>query len=99
MLVGLYNKLLQYNDFQIKLNKRRIYLYIFLVLKFQEGSGEMKIMGHNSSLIIDPVAYKHQGTYICLAENFIKGNERRLQSEAIQVEVVGEFKTCQLNTD
>ena len=54
-----------------------------------DGSEDMEVVGHNSTLIIDPVTYKHQGTYMCWASNFIKDTERRIKSQAIRLEVTG----------
>lgn len=54
-----------------------------------EGSDRAQVRGHNASLTIEAVTYGHQGSYVCVATNEIKGHERRVQSEPIRLEVVG----------
>ena len=55
-----------------------------------EGAERANIRGQNATLVLDSVTYAHQGNYVCVATNTIKGKERRMQSQPIQLEVVGE---------
>uniref|UniRef100_A0A2P2I5N8 Kin of IRRE-like protein 3 n=1 Tax=Hirondellea gigas TaxID=1518452 RepID=A0A2P2I5N8_9CRUS len=54
-----------------------------------DGSDRAQVRGQNATFSITAATYAHQGNYICVASNHIKGKERRVQSEPIQLEVVG----------
>uniref|UniRef100_T1IW79 Ig-like domain-containing protein n=1 Tax=Strigamia maritima TaxID=126957 RepID=T1IW79_STRMM len=48
-----------------------------------------QIKGVEATLHIDNVTYDAQGTYVCMAANSIKGEERTEQSEEVKIDVFG----------
>lgn len=50
---------------------------------------EVLIRKYSKEFVIDNVTYDYQGTFVCEATNEIDGEERSVQSDHIQVEVVG----------
>ncbi|CAB4060317.1 unnamed protein product [Lepeophtheirus salmonis] len=50
---------------------------------------EVLIRGYSKTLFIENITYDHQGEFVCKAINRIRGEERAVQSEPIQVQVKG----------
>ena len=50
---------------------------------------EVLIRGYEKQLVIENVAYDHQGEFVCKAINTIRDEDRSVQSDPIKVEVSG----------
>ncbi|XP_043221154.1 kin of IRRE-like protein 3 isoform X1 [Amphibalanus amphitrite] len=57
--------------------------------RLPDGQGTVFIRGTSQVLRIHNITYANQGQYVCVAKNVINGNERRVQGDAVDVEVVG----------
>ena len=46
-------------------------------------------MGHEPKLVLKNITYESQGSYECIATNFINGQERTSVSKQILLKVIG----------
>ena len=59
--------------------------------KLPTAEGTVLIRSSDSRLVINNVTYDYKGEYVCKATNMIGGEERRVQSDAISMQVVGKL--------
>jgi len=50
---------------------------------------EVQVRAHTQEFVIENVTYDDQGEFACIATNIINGEERKVQSEPVKVEVTG----------
>lgn len=51
--------------------------------------GAVHVRGQGATLRIDNVSYNNAGSYVCVARNVIGGEERRTQSQSVDIQVTG----------
>ncbi|XP_037087686.1 uncharacterized protein LOC119108205 [Pollicipes pollicipes] len=57
--------------------------------RLPDADGTVFIRGTSQLLRIHNITYANQGQYVCVAKNVINGNERRVQGDTVEVEVIG----------
>jgi hypothetical protein len=64
----------------------------------QTSSGEVRVLGYESTLRIQAISYEHQGEFVCKAANTVGGERREVQSKPIEVAVRGRPRISSFRT-